>query len=66
MFLIDLYNAYGTYAEMTRELKLGNSTYLGWKKKGYIPYETQCSIQVKTHGRFKACLEHGQPKKIMT
>lgn len=62
MLLEDLHAHFGSYAEMTRQLQLGHTTYLGWVKKGYIPYSTQCVIESKTNRKFKAKPEHGRPK----
>ena len=61
MTLDELYNHYGTWADMNRDLNLGNSTYLKWRKKGYIPYDTQCRIEKDTKKRFKASRAHGEP-----
>ncbi len=66
MLLEELRQHYGTWADMTRKLSLGNSTYLGWIKKGYIPYETQCVIENKTNRLFKANIKHGNPKKAQS
>lgn len=62
MRLEELYKHYGTYAEMTRRLGLGSTTYLGWVEKGYIPFPTQCIIEVKTNRLFKANKDHEKPK----
>lgn len=59
----ELYEHYGSWAEMGRELRLGNSTYQTWKKKGYIPYTTQLVIEKKTGGLFMASEQHGKPAK---
>lgn len=63
MLLEELHEYYGTWADMTRKLELGSTTYLGWRKKGYIPWETQLVIEQKTNRRFKANKLHGKPKK---
>lgn len=54
MILEELHAYYGTFAEMTRKLELSPTTYLGWRKKGYIPWETQLVIEEKTKKLFKA------------
>ena len=63
MLLQELYNHFGTYTKMVRELDLGNSTYLVWRKQGYIPFKAQLLIERQTDGLFKACESHGKPKK---
>ena len=61
MYLEELREYFGTYADMTRQLGLGNTTYLFWKKKGYIPFTTQCVIEKKTKRRFRADKNHEKP-----
>ncbi len=63
MQLNELYDYYGSWAVMARKLELGNTTYLRWRNKGYIPYSTQCVIEQKTGRKFKADLNHGRPVK---
>jgi hypothetical protein len=54
MKICELREYYGTWANMTRKLELGSTTYLGWVRKGYIPFATQCVIEKKTNKKFKA------------
>lgn len=54
----DLYDYFGTWSKAARELDLGNHTYQGWLKKGYIPYVTQCYIEIKTNKKFMADENH--------
>ena len=61
MLLSELYEHYGTWTQLVRELNLGNSTYQIWRKKGYIPFKAQLLIENKTKGFFKAYEEHGEP-----
>jgi len=61
MLLNELYDYYGTWTNLVRELNLGNSTYQIWRKQGYIPFTAQLLIEKKTKGRFKACEAHGNP-----
>lgn len=61
MLLTELYEHYGTWTHLVRDLGLGNSTYQIWRKQGYIPFKTQLFIENKTKGRFKAREEHGKP-----
>lgn len=63
MLIEELHEHYGTWAQLTRELELGMTTYQGWLKKGYIPYTTQLIIEKKTKGKFKANENHCQIKK---
>jgi len=50
----ELLDYYRTYANMSRKLELGGTTYMGWVKKGYIPFTTQCVIEQRTNKKFKA------------
>lgn len=63
MLLKELHEYFGTWANLSRELRLGNSTYLSWRKKGYIPYTTQLVIEKKTKGKFLANEKHGKPSE---
>lgn len=67
MLLNELYEYYGTWTHLGRQLELGNSTYQVWRKQGYIPFTAQLLIENKTKGLFKACEAQGKPpnpKKI--
>lgn len=61
MLLSDLYEYYGSWTRLVRDLNLGNTTYQVWRKQGYIPFKAQLLIENKTDGFFKACEEHGKP-----
>ncbi len=63
MLLEELHEHYGTYTDMSRALGLGNTTYLLWQRRGYIPYPSQCVIEVETNRKFKASRAHEKPKK---
>lgn len=63
MLIEELRQYYGTWADMTRKLELGSTTYLGWIRKGYIPWTTQLVIEEKTKKKFKADKAHAKPKK---
>jgi hypothetical protein len=63
MYLDELYEYFGSYSDMSRELGLGYTTYSNWKRKGFIPYRMQCVIENKTNRRFKADKNHTAPKK---
>lgn len=64
MLLEELYDYYGNWLAIGRELNFAPCTYQGWRKKGYIPYMTQLLIEKKTDGMFVALEEHGKPKNI--
>ena len=66
MLLSELYEHYGTWTRLVRDLNLGNSTYQIWRKQGYIPFAAQCVIEKKTKGLFKACEKHGKPTQERT
>lgn len=61
MLLKELYEYFGTWTQLVRELDLGNSTYQVWRKQGYIPFASQLLIENKTNGLFKACEAQGKP-----
>lgn len=60
MLLQELYDYYGSWTNIGRKLDMGHSNYSAWRRKGYIPYTTQCVIEKKTKGLFKAQEEHGK------
>lgn len=60
MLIEELYDFYKSWSVMSRKLELSPTTYLGWKRRGYIPWQTQLVIEKKTHGKFKAKLDHGK------
>lgn len=64
MLLHDVHQYYGTWSHLTRELKLGMTTYQNWVRKGYIPYTTQLVIEKKTKGRFVANENHCKPPEV--
>lgn len=64
MLLAEIHKHYGTWADLTRALKLGHNTYQVWRKQGFIPWEAQLLIQWRTDGLFKACEEHAEPHLI--
>lgn len=61
MLLSELYEYFGTWTLLGRQLGLGASTYQVWKKQGYIPFTMQLLIENRTNGRFKACEAQGKP-----
>lgn len=64
MLLDELYKYYGeSWTKLTRNLDISNNTYQIWRKQGFIPYKTQCFIEVKTKGRFQANKAHGEEIK---
>lgn len=42
------------WCEMSRKTGLGYTTYMGWKRKGYIPMATQLRLEKLTNGGLKA------------
>ena len=64
MLLNELYEHYGTWTHLGRQLGLGNSTYQVWRKQGYIPFTAQLLIENKTKGLFKASEAHGKPEAL--
>jgi len=60
MLLQELYDHYGTWTKLSRDLGFGSSTYQIWRKKGCIPYPSQLVIEKKTKGIFKADEEHAK------
>jgi len=60
MLLSELYEYYGTWTRVVRELDLGSSTYQLWRKQGFIPFKAQLLIEYKTNGRFKAKESHAK------
>lgn len=64
MTVDQLYEHYKTWGEMSYQLRLSPYTYRYWIKKGYIPYSTQCMIEKKTNGMFKASFEDASKKEI--
>ncbi len=63
MILNELYEHYGSWAQLSRDLNLGFSTYQVWRKNGYIPFKAQLLIENQTKGFFKASKAHGEPDK---
>lgn len=63
MLIEELHSYYGTWADTMRALKLAPNTYLGWRKKGCVPWLTQLDIERKTNRRFIASKDHTNIKK---
>ncbi len=61
MSLKELYDYYGSWADMMRSLNLGSTTYQAWLRKKMVPWKTQLIIENKTQGKFKADLKHSIP-----
>jgi hypothetical protein len=61
MKLNELYEYFGSWTQLTRELNLSSATYQIWRRKGYIPFKAQLLIENKSKGRFKAVEAHGEP-----
>ena len=64
MTLEELKKKWGTWMAVANELKIAQNTVKYWRRRGSIPYNTQCAIQNKTKGVFKARREDDiQPNK---
>lgn len=63
MLMQELHDHYGSWAVMAREFHFNKTTYLVWRKKGYIPYATQCFIEVESNRRFIASRDHDKKEK---
>lgn len=61
MLLDEVYEYYGTWTKLTKEVDIGYSSHRAWMKKGYIPFKMQLLIQHKTKGALQASEEHCQP-----
>jgi hypothetical protein len=60
MLIEELYEHFGSWARLGRDLDLGSTTYQNWRKNGYIPYTTQLIIEKKTNSKFLADKNHGR------
>ena len=61
MTIFELYEYYDyNWANVSRELKIGSTTLVNWRKRGYIPIRSQMVIEKKTNGLFKADIEHAK------
>ncbi len=54
MRLKELQDYYGTWAELTRQLRFPSSSAHNWIRRGSIPYDAQLVIEKRSKGRFKA------------
>lgn len=54
MKLDDLIKHYGSEMMMAASLGFTHQSIKNWVADGKIPYNSQCIIQVKTNGKFKA------------
>jgi hypothetical protein len=61
MLLDELYEYFGTWTKLVRSLDFSHTSYLVWRKKGYIPYTSQLRIEKITRGKFKAKQAHAKP-----
>lgn len=61
MLIEELRGHYKKWATMAKELEFGSTTYQGWIRKGCIPFTTQCLIEQRTKGLFKADKNHAVP-----
>lgn len=63
MLIKEVYDLYGSWAELSRKLGFGSSTYQGWLTRGYIPLKTQELIEFRTKGKLRAAKEHPTKEK---
>jgi hypothetical protein len=61
MRIEELKEHYKTWTKLAKALDVGMNSHQYWRKVGYIPYPTQCVIQEKTKGLFKASLDDAEP-----
>lgn len=54
MKLEELRKHYGNWTQVSLELKISYSALTYWRKKGFIPYDKQCQIEVETNELFRA------------
>jgi hypothetical protein len=58
MLIQELYDHFGSWARLCRDLEFGSTTYQNWLKNGCIPYTTQLLIEKKTNNKFLADENH--------
>ena len=58
MKITDLKREYGSVYRFMKETGLSEGNFAYWRKKGYIPINTQIKIEKLTNGRLKADLSH--------
>jgi hypothetical protein len=54
MKLDELIQEYGSEIKVAAELGFSHQSVKNWKASGFIPFDSQCVIQVKTNSKFKA------------
>ena len=64
MRLEELKEYYKTWENMVKTLDLGINTHQYWKRKGYIPYNSQLLIEKNSGGLFKASLDDAVPREL--
>jgi hypothetical protein len=62
MLAYELREYYGSWSKMAKVLDIGVTTYQNWIRKGYIPYNTQVLIELKSNNQFKADEHHAHPQ----
>lgn len=62
MLLSELYEYYGSWTRLVRDLNIAHSSYQVWRRQGYIPFKAQLFIEHQTNSFFKACEAHGKPE----
>ncbi len=66
MLITEVYGLYESWAELSRKLGFGSTTYRGWITRGYIPIKTQEIIEFRTKGHLKASVEHTKPQEELS
>ena len=54
MNIDEVHEYYGSFADISRKVGVGQNAYQYWRKIGYIPYRTQLLIERQTKGKLKA------------
>lgn len=62
MTLDDVKRVFGSCYNFANKTGWAHTNYYNWKKKGYIPIETQFDIERMTLGKLKADINHGRMK----
>lgn len=62
MLISEVYDLYGSWAQLSKQLNIGSTTYQAWLRRGYIPLKMQETIEVRTKGKVVASIEHLVPQ----
>lgn len=64
MTIDEVYKYFGSGYQMKLKIGLTHANILRWRKRGYIPIETQLRIENLTNGDLKASLSHCKKEDI--